>query len=280
MTPWTDTDTRTLRRLAAQSLTARQIGDRMHRDSRHINERAKRHGIQIRRIRAKRPWSPQDIAQLRHLYPTHTAKQIAAAMSRSVSSINARAAQLGLHKPEGYAAEITRQRWRQGANEGSRKHHFHAQQTPWNKGKPGSTGLHPNSRAHHFQPGHLDGKAAHNLQPIGAERTSKDGQLQRKTHNGQPPQSRWSAVTRLVWEAEHGPIPAGHVVRFRPGQHTTVEAEITLDKLECITQRENMRRNSRHTNYPPELNRVMQLRGALTRKINNQGRKDDNNNHR
>jgi hypothetical protein len=38
--------------------------------------------------------------------------------------------------------------------------------------------------------------------------------------------------------------------------------------VECITRRQLMQRNSVHTVYPPEVQRVAQLRGVLTRKIN------------
>lgn len=53
---------------------------------------------------------------------------------------------------------------------------------------------------------------------------------------------------------------------------TTHRDSITLDRLELVTRAENMRRNSRHTRYPPDLNAVMQLKGALTRKINNRSK--------
>jgi hypothetical protein len=58
------------------------------------------------------------------------------------------------------------------------------------------------------------------------------------------------------------------VVRFKDGQRTTNVADITLDRLECITQRENMRRNSNWTKYPVEVARLVQLKGAINRQIN------------
>lgn len=88
------------------------------------------------------------------------------------------------------------------------------------------------------------------------------------------PVRRWIPVHRLVWEAAHGPIPSGHAVVFRPGQHSVDERAITLDKLELVTRAELMRRNSYHTNYPPELKKLVQLRGALVRKINHRSRKE------
>ena len=43
--------------------------------------------------------------------------------------------------------------------------------------------------------------------------------------------------------------------------------EITADRVECISLAENMRRNSYH-NYPKPIAELIQLRGALMRKIN------------
>jgi hypothetical protein len=81
------------------------------------------------------------------------------------------------------------------------------------------------------------------------------------------PTRRWKAVHRLVWEAANGPIPAGHIVVFKPGTKTVAEAEITADKLECITRTENLRRNHPR-NKSPELGRLVQLKGAITRQVN------------
>jgi hypothetical protein len=56
-------------------------------------------------------------------------------------------------------------------------------------------------------------------------------------------------------------------VRFLPGQFTTDLDAITLDRLELLTMRENMARNTVH-NLPPEVASLVQLRGALVRRIN------------
>lgn len=75
---------------------------------------------------------------------------------------------------------------------------------------------------------------------------------------------RWKAVHRLLWVERHGPVPAGHVVVFRNGDKT----DLRLENLECVSRREQMARNTVH-NYPKEIAQLMQLRGALNRKINN-----------
>jgi hypothetical protein len=88
---------------------------------------------------------------------------------------------------------------------------------------------------------------------------------------GYPPRD-WQSAHRLVWIAANGPIPAGHVVRFKDGRHTTEVEKITIDALECITLAENMRRNSFCNNYPPEMVKLIQTRGHMNRMINKRQR--------
>lgn len=111
---------------------------------------------------------------------------------------------------------------------------------------------------------------ARNYQPIGSLRLNKDGYLERKVTDDPAlaPVRRWVGVHRLVWEAAHGPIPPRHVVRFLPGQRTVVAEEITVERLELVSQAENMRRNTVHR-YPPQIAQAVQLLGALNRIINN-----------
>ncbi|MEN1942689.1 HNH endonuclease signature motif containing protein [Luteimonas sp. MJ293] len=84
----------------------------------------------------------------------------------------------------------------------------------------------------------------------------------------------WRPVRVLVWEAAHGPVPEGHVVRFKDGCASTNPDEITADKLECITRAENMKRNSYWETLPPDAARLVQLRSALNRRINTLTRDD------
>lgn len=145
---------------------------------------------------------------------------------------------------------------------------FKPGQTPWNKGTHYQAG--GRSAETRFRPGQLRGVALHNYVPIGTLRITADGLLERKITDDPAlyPARRWVAVHRLVWQAAHGPIPDGHIVVFKPGQATTVEAEITPERLECITRRENMRRNNLHTRMPTDMVRLYQLKGAITRQVN------------
>lgn len=76
--------------------------------------------------------------------------------------------------------------------------------------------------------------------------------------------ANWEFLHTALWRQHHGAIPRGHAVVFRNGDKT----DIRIDNLELVTRTELMRRNSYHTNYPPEIRQCIQLRGALNRKIN------------
>lgn len=224
-------------------------------------------------------WTPAMDAALRLLYPTTGAAEIARQLGVSVPAVYSRAYKFGLRKPAEWAAQCTRLAWAEGRHEKSRARHFKPGQVPANKGRPMAEWMPAQSAARcqrtQFQPGKMTGAAQYNYRPVGSLRINRDGLLERKVTDDHPvPARRWVGVHRLVWEAANGPAPAGHVVVFRQGRRTAVESEITLDRLELISRRENMRRNSRHTNYPPEVNRLIELSGALKRKIHNRTKKE------
>lgn len=91
---------------------------------------------------------------------------------------------------------------------------------PANKGVPcpaGKGGRHPNAQRTQFKKGSLSGRAAQLRKPIGFERISKDGYVERKINDDLPLQARWRAVHLIRWEELNGPIPAGHCLKSRDG---------------------------------------------------------------
>lgn len=87
---------------------------------------------------------------------------------------------------------------------------------PANKGKicpEGKGGRHPNARKTQFRKGSLSGRAAEIKKPLGFERLTREGYIERKINNGMPLQARWRAVHVINWEAVNGPIPKGHVLK-------------------------------------------------------------------
>lgn len=104
----------------------------------------------------------------------------------------------------------TRNSWTTG-----RTGQFEPGQTPPNKGK--KMPFNANSARTQFKKGHRGGKASQLYKPVGTERHSKDGYVERKIHDGMPLQSRWRAVHLLNWEQKHGSLPDGHCLKCIDG---------------------------------------------------------------
>lgn len=220
---------------------------------------------------SNRRWSSQDDAILHARYPDADTAALAASLGRSINSLHVRARWIGTGKSAAFLAGMLAH-LRDGEIGSACR--FQPGQVPWNKGTAFEAG--GRSASTRFKAGQLNGRAAQLVQPIGAYRVNSDGYLQRKLSDTPGPSKlRWEAVHRLVWVAAHGPVPACNVVVFKPGRRSTELARITLDAIELIPRRELMRRNSVHTQYPPEMARLVQLRGALVRAINRKQRAAD-----
>lgn len=207
-------------------------------------------------------WTESQVSQLERLYADNAAADVAQAMGLTTAQIHYKAAQLGLAKsPEFKASEKSGRILRGQQNENMKANHFQPGFAPWNKGLTYQAG--GRSKQTQFKPG---AKPVSTL-PIGAYRICEGG-LERKTSETPGANHmRWTPVSRLVWIAANGPIPDGHLVVFKPGMRTTVLELITADRLECISRAENARRNHpRHKS--PELAKLYQLKGVITRHVN------------
>lgn len=210
----------------------------------------------------RRPWTPEALAEVCRRYPHERTADIARDLGRSIGSIHGQANMLGLRKSPEFMSRVHGR----VLTEAGKASRFSKGLEPWNKGIPGSTGNHPNTKRTQFKPGRAP-EEARNYQPIGTLRIL-DGYLQRKITDDPAlyPSRRWVAVHRLVWEEVNGPMPKGYVVVFKPGMASTDPDEITIDRVELITRAELMRRNTRHS-LPPELNALISTKARLTRLI-------------
>lgn len=210
----------------------------------------------------KRLWSRAEDAALRRRYPHESTAALAPDLRRSVSAVYARADILGLEKSVAYLASPAACRLRRGDNVGA-AFRFKKGQVPANKGtrRPGwGPGRMKETQ---FRKGERSGVAVRLYKPIGTERISKDGYLERKTNDNLPLQARWRSVHLLVWEEANGPLPKGHAIAFLNGD----KSDIRLDNLECITRGALMLRNTIHARFPKPVVDAIYLLGALKRQI-------------
>lgn len=207
----------------------------------------------------RNPWTEEQVAQLRARYPNERTEDIANAVGHTLAQAYQKAAYLGLKKSSEFLASEASGRIKTGKVIGANTL-FQKGQASWNKGIKGLK----LGGATKFKPGLVP----HNTMEIGSLKISKDGTLLRKVSNDSGNNSkRWRAVHELVWVAANGPVPAKHIVIFKPGCRTAMLEEITIDKVECISLSENMKRNTRH-NLPKPLADLVALRAALNRQIN------------
>jgi hypothetical protein len=245
----------------------------LKRTEKAVRSRAKLLGL---RRSDRRPWTPSEDATLRMRYPNEATATIAADLDRRASTVYQRAVSvLGLKKSAEYMASGEACRFN-GHDPRSVAHRFKKGQPSWSKGTKGVVGVQAGCRRTQFKRGQMRGAAQHNYVPIGSERISKDGYLERKVTDDPTlaPARRWVGVHRLVWEAANGPVPRGHAVVFLPGRRTIDPQRITVDGLELVTRAELMKRNSYITRYPKPVADAIRLRGAVVRQINRRTRKD------
>jgi hypothetical protein len=217
----------------------------------------------------RRRWTNDELARLTSEYPDRQTADLAAEFDCSVARVYAKAAELGLHKSAAFMESDRSGRMQRGQRDPRMAAtQFKAAHVTWNRGTKGVSGHHPNTRRTQFKKGSMSGAAQHNYVPIGSYRISKDGYLEEKTNDDHPvPARRWIGVHRLVWEAANGPVPRGHVVCFLPGRRSADVEKITLDSLELVSRADLARRNHPRSRNP-ELAKLVQLKGAITRQVN------------
>lgn len=213
----------------------------------------------------KREWKRSEIALLKEHYPHRRTSDLAKILCIEVELVYAKCYRLGLRKSDAFLVTGPTGRFLPGGKY-SIETQFKPGHKTWNAGIPFESG--GRSKETQFKPGQIPS----GTMPIGSYRVVKEGKkythLECKTSDKSGNSSqRWTAVSRLVWEAVHGPVPKGCIVVFKPGQRTTVLEEITIERLDCITRGEHAIRNHpRKTNA--ELGRLYQIKGAITRQIN------------
>lgn len=142
--------------------------------------------MSVDRYRAgKRLWSAKDDQVLRDRYAHESTAIVAHDLRRSLCAVHARADKLALKKTAAYLASPAACRLRRGDHVGA-AFRFRKGQAPANKGvrRPGwGPGRMKETQ---FKKGVRQGVAVKLWRPIGTERISKDGYLERKVNDGLP----------------------------------------------------------------------------------------------
>ena len=200
-------------------------------------------------------WTDAMVETLTKRYPHESSLTLAKEFGINTSRVYQKAARMGLKKTTEFLSskESGRTDGKRGGNSRFKPGH----QT-WNKG----INFNPGGRS--VETRFKKGMKPHTWQPIGAERLSKDGYLQRKAFDTGYPPKDWVGVHILIWQEHHKTeLPKGHAIVFKDGDKTN----ITIENLECLSRAELMKRNSVHR-FPKELIELIHLRGVINRKIN------------
>ncbi len=220
-------------------------------------------------------WTDQEKEALRRLFPHQSTVKLSRLMGRSESSLNGIAYGLGLHKTPEYLASPEACRLRRGENPGI-PHRFKPGHIPANKGlkQPGlAIGRMAETQ---FKKGTRQGRANLNWKPIGTIIKNTDGYLRIKVAD--EPESiagagskstNWEFIHKRVWEAAHGPIPPGHRLWWKDGNHDNC----ALENLELLSDAQHMARTSIHK-LPRELKETILLVGRVKRAIRKRTKKD------
>jgi hypothetical protein len=219
----------------------------------------------------RRYWNAAELDSLQALYPHRPTKEIAEQLGRDISSVYQQAAKLRLKKSAEFLASDLSGILRKGETriEGV-AHQFKKGQVPPNKGLRRPGWAPGRMRETQFKRGERTGAAARNWRPIGTILVDPEGYQRIKVrdalygeHTGYGNTKVWPLLHRHMWEAVNGPAPEGFVVVFKDGNR----ANSVLENLELISRADLARRNQMWANMPRELAEVIQLNGALKRKL-------------
>lgn len=268
---WAKSEEALLRRLYPRTQT-REIAVQFGRSTEAIATRAKR--LRVRKDRNYHHWTPAEDRILRRKYPDTDTAELAARFGATILGTYQRARKLGVFKSPAFMAKLLKIEADRLRRVGVASR-FKPGQIPPNKGLR-MPGWAPGRMAEtQFKKGHRSGIAAKNWRPIGTILPDSEGFLRikvREGRKGEPYGSGnvgiWRLLNRHVWEQHKGPIPPGHVVRFKDRNR----ANCAIENLELLSTADNMRRNTIH-NMPPLLKEVITLTGALKRKIRNREEK-------
>ncbi len=203
-----------------------------------------------------RTWTDSEIEILKRDYPKVEAKIIASTLNKGYFSVLNKAWALGLKKDKSFFTVMGER-----LKESGKSHRFKKGQIPINKGKKQIEFMNSEAiertKATRFKTGNLP----HNTKPDGyiTIRKDKRGILYKwiKKEGKMQPYHLW------VWKINRNEIQKGFNVVFKDSN----TLNCVIDNLECISNEENMKRNTIHK-YPTELKSEIRKVSKLKKVIN------------
>ena len=206
--------------------------------------------------RKRHCWTAAEDRRLTDRYPDCNTADLAAELNLAVTQVYHRANTLKLRKSQEFLRAQLYLAGQAIAQIGTHTQ-FQPGRKTWNKGQHFVAG--GRSAETRFKPK----QRPPNYKPVGSERVSKNGYRQRKlTDTGYPPHD-WVCLHHIIWRSAGRDIPNGFALCFIDGN----KQNIHLENLHLVSRQDLMRRNS-YQNHGPEIATVIQLRGAITRQIN------------
>ncbi len=253
--PWSAPEEARLRELYPTT-NVRDLAPIFRRSPEAVKSRATL--LRIPKVKQRKLWTASDDWMMRAFYPHVSNPDLAQRLRCSVLSLYRRAHLLGVHKSEVFLREFCR--LRPGATLGA-QYRYRKGHVSSNKGvrRPGF--FVGRMRETQFR----KGQQPHNVMPLWSFRFNSMGYLMLKTGKPAPkPNNGWEWVHKLIWEQANGPLPDFSLARlwWKDGDH----GNCALSNLELVTAQEHMARTTVH-NFPAPLKQVIQLKGALKRRI-------------
>lgn len=189
-------------------------------------------------------------------YPHMSTREVALKYGLTESKVHGIACSRKIKKDPEYMKQMLA-RTNENLFKYGKAHRYKKGDITWNKGKYMRVSV-----ATEFKKGHKP----HNYKPVGSERITVDGYLERKVADPK----KWKAVHHIVWEEVNGPIPPRHKLVFKDNN----KMNISIDNLLLLTYEEAMARNTIHR-YPTEIVQAIKTISKLKKTIRNHGKKQD-----
>lgn len=247
---WSEDEVAILKKEYATCFSVKELAGRLGRTPASVRMKAACIGI----VRVNRlVWTSDMDAVVREYYPCKLTSEVADMLSLTPKQVLCRAKRLGLHKNPDVIAGIRENGM------------FLKGHVPFNKGLKQQEFMTAEQIEKTKATRFVKGQVPSNIKEIGYERISVDGYVEVKTEKG------FVLKHRMLWEKHNGPIPKGHLIRFRNGN----KLDVRIENLEMVTLSQNMKDNNIH-NYPPEIQTAIRSISNIRRRI----KKYEQNNNR